>query len=87
MSALKSLVNTSNAAFESVSKTAKKVSAEIAEASVEAATNSAKAASRRCPWQEGDQRRLMPERYPIKSPQQCGLFNLAPRGMGRQRTP
>ena len=45
VSALKSLVNTSNAAFESVSKTAKKVSAEIAEASVEAATNSAKAAS------------------------------------------
>lgn len=45
VTALKSLVNTSNAAFESVSKTAKKVSVEIAEASVEAATNSAKAAS------------------------------------------
>ncbi|OWY38687.1 phasin [Xenophilus sp. AP218F] len=45
VSALKTLLNTSNAAFESVSKTAKKVSAEIAEAGVEAATNSAKAAS------------------------------------------
>ncbi|GGY02887.1 phasin family protein [Paludibacterium paludis] len=45
VSALKTLVNSSSAAFESVSKTAKKVGAEIAEASVEAATNSAKAAS------------------------------------------
>ncbi|MBV8047459.1 MAG: phasin family protein [Paludibacterium sp.] len=45
VSALKTLVNQSNAAFESVSKTAKKVGAEIAEASVQAATNSAKAAS------------------------------------------
>jgi phasin family protein len=45
VSALKSLVNSSSAAFESVTKTAKKVSAEIAEAGVEAATSSAKAAS------------------------------------------
>jgi phasin family protein len=45
VSALKTLVNQSNAAFESVSKTAKKVGAEIAEAGVQAATNSAKAAS------------------------------------------
>ncbi|QEL56093.1 phasin family protein [Chromobacterium paludis] len=45
VSALKTLLNTSTAAFESVSKTAKKVGAEIAEAGVEAATNSAKAAS------------------------------------------
>ncbi|XLM19993.1 phasin family protein, partial [Chromobacterium piscinae] len=45
VSALKTLLNTSTAAFESVSKTAKKVSAEIAEAGVEAAANSAKAAS------------------------------------------
>ncbi|MEO2218581.1 phasin family protein [Chromobacterium vaccinii] len=45
VAALKTLLNTSTAAFESVSKTAKKVSAEIAEAGVEAATNSAKAAS------------------------------------------
>jgi phasin family protein len=45
VSALKNLVNQSNAAFESVSKTAKKVGAEIAEAGVQAATNSAKAAS------------------------------------------
>ncbi|MEO9386674.1 phasin family protein [Chromobacterium phragmitis] len=45
VSALKTLLNTSTAAFESVSKTAKKVSAEIAEAGVEAATNSAKVAS------------------------------------------
>jgi len=43
VSALKTFVNTSNAAFESVSKTAKKVSAEIAEASVEAASTQAKA--------------------------------------------
>ncbi|WP_293761447.1 phasin family protein [uncultured Aquitalea sp.] len=43
VSALKTFVNTSNAAFESVSKTAKKVSAEIAEASVEAASSQAKA--------------------------------------------
>ncbi|WP_159879134.1 MULTISPECIES: phasin family protein [Aquitalea] len=43
VSALKTFVNSSNAAFESVSKTAKKVSAEIAEASVEAASNQAKA--------------------------------------------
>lgn len=45
VSALKTFVNSSNAAFESVSKTAKKVGAEIAEASVEAATHSAKAAT------------------------------------------
>jgi phasin family protein len=45
VSAFKNLVNQSNAAFESVSKTAKKVGAEIAEAGVQAATNSAKAAS------------------------------------------
>lgn len=45
VSALKTLVNQSSAAFDSVSKTAKKVGAEIAEASVQAATNSAKAAS------------------------------------------
>jgi hypothetical protein len=45
VSALKTLVNQSNAAFESVSKTAKKVGAEIAEAGVQAATHSAKAAS------------------------------------------
>ena len=63
MSALKSLVNTSNAAFESVSKTAKKVSAEIAEASVKPPPLGQGRQRRRCPWQEGDQRRLMPERY------------------------
>lgn len=45
VSALKTMVNQSSAAFESVSKTAKKVGAEIAEAGVQAATNSAKAAS------------------------------------------
>lgn len=45
VTALKTLVNQSSAAFESVSKTAKKVGAEIAEAGVQAATNSAKAAS------------------------------------------
>jgi phasin family protein len=45
VTALKTLVNQSNAAFESVSKTAKKVGAEMAEAGVQAATNSAKAAS------------------------------------------
>lgn len=45
VSALKTLVNQSSAAFESVSKTAKKVGAEIAEAGVQAATNTAKAAS------------------------------------------
>jgi len=45
VSAFKTFLNQSNAAFESVSKTAKKVGAEIAEASVQAATNSAKAAS------------------------------------------
>ncbi|MDF0604121.1 phasin family protein [Neisseriaceae bacterium TC5R-5] len=45
VTALKTLVNTSTAAFESASKTAKKVSTEFAEASVEAANNSAKAAS------------------------------------------
>jgi hypothetical protein len=42
---VKTLVNQSSAAFDSVSKTAKKVGAEIAEAGVQAATNSAKAAS------------------------------------------
>jgi len=45
VSAFKTLVNQSSAAFDSVSKTAKKVGAEIAEAGVQAATNSAKAAS------------------------------------------
>lgn len=45
VSAFKTFLNSSNAAFESVSKTAKKVGTEIAEASVEAATNSAKAAT------------------------------------------
>lgn len=45
VTALKTLVNQSSAAFDSVSKTAKKVGAELAEASVQAATNSAKVAS------------------------------------------
>ena len=45
VNAVKTFINTTNAAFENVSKTAKKVSAELAEAGVEAATHSAKAAS------------------------------------------
>jgi phasin family protein len=45
VSAIKTLVNQSSAAFDSVSKTAQKVGAEMAEAGVQAATNSAKAAS------------------------------------------
>ncbi|KZE31786.1 phasin family protein [Crenobacter luteus] len=45
VNAVKSFINTTNAAFESVSKTAKKVGAELAEAGVEAATHSAQAAT------------------------------------------
>jgi phasin family protein len=45
VNAVKTFINTTTSAFENVSKTAKKVSAELAEAGVEAATNSAKAAS------------------------------------------
>ena len=45
VTAFKTLVNQSSAAFESVSRTAKKVGAEIVEAGAQAAANSAKAAS------------------------------------------
>lgn len=45
VNAVKTFINTTSAAFENVSKTAKKVSAELAEAGVEAATNSAKVAA------------------------------------------
>lgn len=45
VNAVKTFINTTTAAFENVSKTAKKVGAELAEAGVEAATHSAKAAS------------------------------------------
>ncbi|SMF20590.1 phasin family protein [Pseudogulbenkiania subflava] len=45
VSALKNFVTSSNAAFESVSQTAKKVGTELAEAGVQAATKSAKVAS------------------------------------------
>lgn len=49
VTALKTFVNSTNAALESVSRTAQKVGAELAEAGVEAATNSAKAATAAVP--------------------------------------